>query len=78
MSTLDNRVIKKKKVDKETNMRVLKNDTLHRVMVEFSSDVCKLVVQKSFQDTHQGRADAEEFQKTINCTNDLKKYFGIN
>lgn len=77
MTILDNKVIKTKKVDKETNVKILKNEATSRIMVEFSSDVCKLVVQKSFQDTHEGRLQAEEFQKTIKSTNDLKTYFGV-
>lgn len=77
MSSLDNKVIKKKKIDKETNLKVLQNRALGRVMVEFSSDVCKLVVQKSFQDTYEGRKEAEDFQKAIKSTNDLKRYFGM-
>lgn len=77
MSNIEYRVIKNKKVDKETNLKVLKNVALSRLSVEFSSDVCKLVVQKTFQDTHDGRTAAEEFQKSIKSTNDLKKYFGV-
>lgn len=77
MSILDNKVIKKKKVDKETNLRVMKNGALHRILVEFSSESSKMVVQKSFQDTHQGRKEAEEFQNVIKSTADLKAYFGV-
>lgn len=77
MSNLDYRVIKKKKVDKETNLRVLKNEALNRIAVEFTSDICKLTLQKSYQDTYEGRLEAEEFQKTIKSTNDLKQYFGV-
>jgi len=77
MSSIEFRVLKKKKVDKETNLKVQKNDALNRLSVEFSSDVCKLVVQKSFQDTYEGRLASEEFQKSIKSTNDLKAYFGV-
>lgn len=77
MSSIEYKVIKKKKLDKETNLKVLRNDALRRIAVEFSSDVCKMVIQKSFQDTYEGRAEAEEFQKTIKNTNDLKQYFGV-
>jgi ribosomal protein S13 len=75
--SVDFKVIKSKKVDPETNMRVLRNDALSRIAVEFSSDTTKLKVQKSFQDTFQGRLDAEKFQKSIRSTKDLKSYFGI-
>lgn len=78
MSSIEYRVLNNKKVDKETNLKVSKNDALNRIAVEFSSDVTKIVLQKSFQDTYEGRLAAEEFQKTIKSTNDLKKYFGIN
>lgn len=77
MSSLDFKVMKKKKLDEETNLRVLKNTALGRISVEFSSDTCKLIVQKSFQNTHEGRKEADEFSKTIKSTDDLKRYFGI-
>lgn len=77
MSKLDYKVIKKKKLDQNTNLKVFKHEATERVLVEFSSDICKMVIQKSFQDTYEGRLAAEDFQKTIKSTDDLKRYFGI-
>lgn len=77
MSSIEFRVLKEKKVDKEINLKVRKNDALNRLSVEFSSDTCKLVIQKSFQDTHEGRLKSEQFQESIKNINDLKKYFGV-
>ena len=77
MTFVDFKVVKTKKVDKETNLKVMRNEALSRISVEFSSDVTKLKVQKSFQDTFEGRRDAELFQRSIKSTEDLKAYFGI-
>lgn len=77
MSNLEYRVLKNKKVDKELTMRVLKNPALSRIAVEFSSTACRMSVQKTFQDTYEGRVEAAEFEKTIKNTEDLKRYFGV-
>lgn len=77
MSRLDTKVLKKKKLDNETHLRVYKNEALQRISVEFSSDTFKMILQKSYQDTYEGRRDADEFSKTIKSTEDLKRYFGI-
>lgn len=78
MSSIDTKVIKKVELDQETFLRFLRNEALSRISVEFSSTSSKLVLQKSFQDTYEGRREAEQFSKTITCTNDLKRYFGVN
>lgn len=77
MSNIEYRVVKKKKLDKELTLRVLKNDASARIYVEFSLDSSTMVLQKSFQDTFAGRKEAETFQDTIKTGFDLKRYFGV-
>lgn len=75
--SIENKVLKKKKLDKDTTLRVLLNEAGQRLFVEFFSESPKLKVQKSFQDNFEGRKSAEEFQQSIKSTADLKKYFGL-
>lgn len=77
MTSVDFKVIKTKKIDDETHLKVMRNEALMRIAVEFTSDTTKLKVQKSFQDNFLGRKEAEAFQKSIKSTKDLKAYFGI-
>lgn len=74
---LENKVIRNKKLDKETVLKVSKNEAGGRIFVEFSTIAGKFVVQKSFQDTVEGREEAKEFSKRIKNIRDLKKYFGV-
>lgn len=78
MSILDNKLITRSKIDSNTSVRVFRNDALARVIVEFNSDSPRLTLQKSFQDTHAGWKEAENFQATIQSTEDLKNYLGFN
>jgi hypothetical protein len=73
----DNKVIKKKKVDKELTLKVTKNEMSERIFVEFRTDDGKIVLQKSFQDNYSGAAAAEEFSKSIKNLKDLRNYFGM-
>lgn len=73
----DNKVLKKKKLDNEASLKVTQNEMSGRIFVDFYSEDGRLKVQKSFQDTFEGRKDAEKFQKKIKSIKDLKKYFGI-
>lgn len=75
MSVLETKVVRKKKVDKDLNLRVLKNDASERIFVEFASRDGKLILQKSFQDTYLGQNQAKEFELSINSLEDLRKYF---
>lgn len=75
MSNLENRVVKKKKLDKDLTLRVLKNEVSERIFVEFATENNRLFLQKSFQDNFQGRQEAEQFQNTIQSVEDLKNYF---
>lgn len=75
MSLLDTKVLKKKKLDKDLNLKVTRNEGSERIFVEFSSKDGKLVLQKSFQDTYMGRTDAKMFEEAFKSLDDLKKYF---
>jgi hypothetical protein len=74
----DNKVLKKKKIDKDLTLKITKNEMSDRIFVEFRSDDSKMVLQKSFQDNFLGNQAAEDFQKSIKSTKDLRKYFGLN
>lgn len=74
---LESKVTKKKALDKELTLTVTETGPFGRIIVEFRHSSNKMVRQKTFQDTHQGRAEAETFSKSIKNTKELKKYFGI-
>lgn len=75
MSGLDNKVIRKKKLDKELTLKVLHNEAAERIFVEFSSKDGKLVLQKSFQDNFYGTRDAKAFEVSLKSIDDLREYF---
>lgn len=76
--SVGNKVLKNKKLDEQSNLKVTQNEMSGRIFVEFSSEDGKLVLQKSFQGTLEGKKDAERFSKTIKSIESLRKYFGIN
>lgn len=77
MSSLESKVLKKKKVDNELTVKVTKNEAAGRIFVEFSAESSKLVLQKSFQNTYAGFKEAEDFEDSIKSIEELKSYFGI-
>jgi hypothetical protein len=77
MSLLDTKVIDKRKVDKELSIKISKNDASERIFVEFSSKDGKLVLQRSFQDTHYGRIDAAKFENHFKTIEEFKAHFKI-
>lgn len=77
MANFENKVVKKKKLDKELNLKVSKNEMSGRIFVEFTSEDGKLILQKSFQDTYEGNKESEGFQKSVKSIKDLRKYFGL-
>lgn len=77
MTNLDNKILKKKKLDKETTLLISQNEINGRIFVEFCSETNRLKVQKSFQNTFEGKRDSETFSKTIKNIKDLRKYFGV-
>ena len=74
---LDFKLIREKRVDKLTTMKITKNLMSGRIFVEFVSTDPKLTLQKSFQDSRDGKKQSEEFSKSIKSTDQLKDYFGI-
>jgi hypothetical protein len=76
-TSLENKILKNKKLDKETILNITQNSSNNRIFVEFKSENSKIVLQKTFPGTYQGKVDAEEFSKTIKSIDDLKKYFGL-
>lgn len=75
MQNMDVKVLRKKKLDKEASLVVFKNEMSGRIFVQFTGT--KLTLEKSFQDTHNGREEAEEFAGSIKSMTDLRNYFGI-
>ena len=77
MASLDLKVLRKKKLDKELNLKVYKNEASERIFVEFSSKDGRLILQKNFQDTYLGRKQVEEFESKIKNIDDLKTYLRV-
>jgi hypothetical protein len=77
MSNFENKVLKKKKLDKELNLIVTQNDMSKIIFVDFVSENGRMKLQKSFQNTYDGKKASQKFQKSIKSIVDLKKYFGI-
>jgi hypothetical protein len=73
----DFRLLKQKKVDETTTLKVSKNLMSGRIFVEFVSDNPRIVLQKNFQDTILGKVESDRFAKSINSTEELREYFGI-
>lgn len=73
----DFKILKEKKVDKGTNLKITKNLMSGRIFVEFTSSNPGLVLQKSFQDNRDGKLKSEEFAKSICSTNQLREHFGL-
>jgi hypothetical protein len=48
-----------------------------RIFVEYITNNPRIVLQKSFQDTYEGKNESENFAKSIKSTQQLKEYFGI-
>lgn len=77
MANFENKILKKKKLDKEATLKISQNDMSSRIFVEFSSEDGKLVLQKSFQNTYEGTVESQAFAKSIKSIDDLKRYFGL-
>lgn len=75
---IENKVLKKKKIDKELTLKVTQNEMSGRIFVEFLSDDGKITLQKSFQNNYEGKKDSEKFSKSIKSIGDLRKYFGLD
>lgn len=77
MTNLENKILKKKKLDRESNLKITQNPMSGMIFVEFRSEDGKLFLQKSFQNTLEGNKACEVFSKSIKSINDLKKHFGL-
>jgi hypothetical protein len=73
----DFKILKEKKLDRGTLLKVSKNLMSGRIFVEFRSIDPKLVLQKNFQDSHDGKIRSEEFSRSIKNTDQLLEYFGL-
>jgi hypothetical protein len=73
----ETKIIKQKKLGQECLLKISKNEANNLIFVEFSSINGKFIVQKSFQDTIEGRERAKEFQNKIKNIKDLRNYLGI-
>lgn len=72
-----NRVTKTKKLGKDAILQVSVNDISKRIFVDFTSSDGKIKLQKSFQDTYEGKIEAKKFENKFKSLKDLKKYFGM-
>lgn len=77
-SNSDFKILKEKNLDKETVLKITKNLMSGRIFVEFSSVAPRIVLQKNFPDSWDGKKKSEEFAKSISSTDELREYFGIN
>jgi hypothetical protein len=75
MASLENKVVRKKKLDKELTLRVIENDAAERIFIEFSSKENGLFLQKSFQDNYLGRLEADKFEESFETIEEFKQYF---
>ncbi len=75
--TTDFKLLKEKKLDEETTLKISQNLMNGRIFVEFSSVNPKLLLQKNFQDSLDGREKYKEFAKSIKNTSQLIEYFGL-
>lgn len=73
----DFELIREKEIDKETTLKVTKNIMSGRIFVEFTSNNPRIVLQKNFQDSYDGRTKSEAFAKSIKSTAQLREYFGL-
>lgn len=77
MTSTDFKLIKEKKMDKGTTLKITQNLASGRIFVQFTSTNPNLMLQKSFQDNWFGKNDSEKFAKSIKNTSQLLAYFGI-
>ena len=73
----DFKILKEKKLDRGTTLKVSKNLMSGRVFVEYTAIEPKLTLQKNFPDSYDGKIRSEEFAKSIKTTDQLLEYFGL-
>ncbi len=74
---IENQILKNLELSKGLLLKVTQNDMAGRILVEFKSEDGKLVLQKSFQNTVEGRMESAKFENKIKSLKDLKVYFGL-
>jgi hypothetical protein len=77
INPFQNKITKVKKLGKDVLLQVSVNSMSNRIFVEFSTIEGKLKVQKSFQNSFEGKKEAKEFEKKFKSLKDLRKYFGL-
>lgn len=78
MSTfIENKILKNLELSRGLTLKVTQNEMAGRILIEFKSEDGKLTLQKSFQNTVEGRMESERFEKKIRTLRDLKVYFGL-
>ena len=73
----DFKILKEKKLDRGTTLKITKNAMSGRIFVEFTCKEPKIVLQKNFDNSLHGRKESEEFSKSIKNTKQLLEYFGL-
>lgn len=73
----DFKLLKKKEMDNGTTLKVTQNLMSGRIFVEFATEDRKLVLQKNFQDSLDGKSESDKFAKSIKSTDQLREYFGF-
>jgi len=74
---IENKILKNSEINKGLILKVTQNEMAVRILVEFKNEDGKLVIQKSFQNTVEGRIEAQKFEKKIKSLKDLKIYLGL-
>lgn len=75
MAILEIKIVKKKKIDRDLNLKITRSDASERLFVEFSSKDNKLIMQKSFQNNYNGRLLAEAFENSFQSFEQFQEYF---
>ena len=73
----DFKIIKEKTIDSLILLRISKNIMSGRIFVEFKLENPKLLLQKNFQDSAEGKQKSEEFAKSIKSVDQLMNYFRV-
>jgi hypothetical protein len=73
----DFKMLRKKDLDKGTTLKITQNLMSGRIFVEFATEDRKLVLQKNFQDSLDGKSESDKFSKSIKTTDQLREYFGV-
>jgi hypothetical protein len=74
----DFKILKDKQLDKHTRIKIKKNLMSRRVFVEFKSDKPRMMIEKSFPDSIEGKFQYIAFSNSIKNLDDMKEYFGLS